>query len=121
MYKARPHRTIPGSFKDNLLLFSGNANPALSKEIARYLETRLGNIEASRFADGEFNIRIEENVRGKDCFVIQPTCRPANENIIELLLTIDALLRASAAKITAVIPYFGYAGADRKTAPRMPI
>lgn len=107
--------------KDNLLLFTGNAHAELSKEIARYLETRLGRAEMTRFADGEINVRIEENVRGKDCFVIQPTCRPSNENLMELLLMIDALLRASAGKITAVIPYFGYARADRKTAPRMPI
>ncbi|MBI4370057.1 MAG: ribose-phosphate pyrophosphokinase [Elusimicrobia bacterium] len=111
----------PADVRDNLLLFSGNANKVLAEEIARYLGLGLGRASVGRFADGEVNIQIEDNVRGKDCFLIQPTCRPVNENIMELVLFMDALRRASAAKITAVVPYFGYARADRKTAPRVPI
>ncbi|PCI36019.1 MAG: phosphoribosylpyrophosphate synthetase [Elusimicrobia bacterium] len=104
-----------------LRLFSGNANRPLSEEIAAYLGSELCKTEVGRFADGEINVQIHENVRGKDCYVIQPTCRPANENLMELLIMIDALTRASAGRITAVIPYYGYARADRKSAPRVPI
>ncbi|MBI5209569.1 MAG: ribose-phosphate pyrophosphokinase [Elusimicrobia bacterium] len=104
-----------------LKLFSGNANRPLSEAIAKYLKTDLSSADVGRFADGEISVRIEENVRGCDCYVIQPTCRPANEHLMELLVMLDALRRASAGRITAVIPYFGYARADRKTAPRMPI
>ncbi|MBI4668709.1 MAG: ribose-phosphate pyrophosphokinase [Elusimicrobia bacterium] len=106
---------------DNLMLLAGSANPALAGRIADYLGVALGKVGVGRFADGEVNVHIEENVRGKDCFVVQPTCRPVNESLVELLLLLDALRRASAGKITAVIPYFGYARADRKTAPRVPI
>ncbi|MBI2070448.1 MAG: ribose-phosphate pyrophosphokinase [Elusimicrobia bacterium] len=116
-----PKRAARPNKGDNLLLFSGTANPALAQEIGNYLGRSLGRISLSRFADGEVNVQIEENVRGKDCFVIQPTCRPPNENLVELLLILDTLHRASAGKITAVVPYFGYARADRKTAPRVPI
>jgi ribose-phosphate pyrophosphokinase len=105
----------------SLKIFSGNANLPLSEAICKYLRVPLGKTHVGRFADGEINIQIEENVRGVDCYVIQPTCRPVNENMMELLIMIDALRRASAGRITAVIPYFGYARADRKTAPRMPI
>ena len=104
-----------------LKIFSGNANRPLAEEIARYLRVRLGSARVDRFADGEINAKIEENVRGTDCYVIQPTCRPVNEHIMELLILLDALRRASAGRITAVIPYFGYARADRKTEPRVPI
>ncbi|PIP82795.1 MAG: ribose-phosphate pyrophosphokinase [Elusimicrobia bacterium CG_4_9_14_3_um_filter_62_55] len=104
-----------------LKLFSGNANRPLSEKIASYIGTTVGRAEVGRFADGEINVHIQENVRGKDCYVIQPTCRPANENLMELLIMIDALTRASAGRITAVIPYFGYARADRKSSPRVPI
>ncbi|MBI4678172.1 MAG: ribose-phosphate pyrophosphokinase [Elusimicrobia bacterium] len=104
-----------------LKLFSGNANQPLAEAIARYLGTGLSPAHVTCFADGEISVQIEENVRGCDCYVIQPTCRPVNEHLMELLLMIDALRRASAGRITAVIPYFGYARADRKTAPRMPI
>ncbi len=106
---------------ESFLLFSGTANPQLAEAIARYLKCDLGKSPVMRFADGEVHVKIENNVRGKDCFVIQPTCRPANENLMELLIILDALKRASAGKITAVLPYFGYARADRKTEPRVPI
>ncbi len=104
-----------------LKIFSGNANRPLAEDICRYLGVDLGHAAVGRFADGEINVQIEENVRGCDCYVIQPTCRPVNENMMELLIMMDALRRASAGRITAVIPYFGYARADRKTAPRVPI
>ena len=105
----------------SLKVFSGNANRPLAQDICRYVGTPLGKSHVGRFADGEINVQIDENVRGCDCYVIQPTCRPANENMMELLIMMDALRRASAGRITAVIPYFGYARADRKTAPRVPI
>jgi hypothetical protein len=102
-------------------VFSGNANRPLAEDICKYLGLTLGKSHVGRFADGEINVQIEENVRGQDCYVVQPTCRPTNENLMELLIMVDALRRASAARITAVVPYFGYARADRKTAPRVPI
>jgi ribose-phosphate pyrophosphokinase len=105
----------------HLKIFSGNANRPLAEDICKYLGTTLGSANVGRFADGEINVQIDENVRGCDCYVIQPTCRPVNENLVELLIMIDALRRASAGRITAVVPYFGYARADRKTAPRVPI
>jgi len=105
----------------SLKLFSGNANRPLAEKIAAYLGTTLGASQVGRFADGEIDIHIQENVRGMDCYVIQSTCRPVNENLMELLIMIDALRRASAGRICAVIPYFGYARADRKTQPRVPI
>lgn len=95
-------------------LFSGNGNMALSLEIARQLGINLGKATVSRFADGEANVVIHENVRGKDCYVIQPTCPPVNDNIMELLLMVSTLRRASARRITVVIPYYGYARQDRK-------
>jgi len=105
----------------NLKLFSGNANLPLAAGIAKLLRTRLGNIRVERFADGETNVQVLENVRGCDCYVIEPACPPVNHNVMELLIVIDALKRASAQKITAVIPYYGYGRADRKTCPRVPI
>ncbi len=102
-------------------LFTGNANRPLAEAIAKYTKAPLGKCQVGRFADGEINVHILENVRGCDCYVIQPTCRPVNENMMELLIMIDALRRASAGRINAVIPYFGYARADRKTEPRVPI
>ncbi|MBI4375756.1 MAG: ribose-phosphate pyrophosphokinase [Elusimicrobia bacterium] len=105
----------------HLKVFSGNANRPLAEDICRYLGIPCGNSHVGRFADGEVNVQIDENVRGCDCYVVQPTCRPVNENLVELLVMIDALRRASAGRITAVIPYFGYARADRKTSPRVPI
>jgi len=102
-------------------LFTGNANPELAAEIAKVLDTPLGEARVSRFSDGETFCEIRENVRGLDTYVIQPTCSPVNDNLMELLIMCDALRRASAAAITAVIPYYGYARQDRKVAPRTPI
>ena len=102
-------------------LFSGNSNPALATAIAQCLDVPLGEIYLSRFPDGETAVQILENIRGKDVFIIQSTCSPPNENIMELLIIIDAMRRASASRITAVIPYYGYARQDRKDQPRVPI
>jgi len=102
-------------------LFTGNANPALATEIAKVLDTPLGEARVSRFSDGETFCEIRENVRGLDTYVIQPTCSPVNDNLMELLIMCDALRRASATSITAVMPYYGYARQDRKVAPRTPI
>jgi ribose-phosphate pyrophosphokinase len=102
-------------------LFSGNANLPLAQSIATYLEAPLGKSKVQRFSDGETFCEINENVRGVDAFVIQPTCSPVNDNVMELLIMADTLRRASAATITAVIPYYGYARQDRKIAPRTPI
>ncbi len=104
-----------------LTIFTGNANRELAQAICRYVETPLGRAEVTRFADGEVYVEINENVRGVNCFVVQPTCAPANDNLMELLVMIDALKRASAGSIIAVIPYFGYARQDRKSKPRTPI
>jgi len=104
-----------------LTIFSGNANRPLAEEICRYVEVPLGNATVSSFSDGECWVEINENVRGLDCFVVQPTCPPVNHNIMELLVIIDALKRASAGSIVAIIPYFGYARQDRKVRPRTPI
>jgi ribose-phosphate pyrophosphokinase len=104
-----------------LKLFAGNAHPALAKEIAGVLKTQVGQASVGRFPDGEVEVKITENVRGADCFIIQPTSYPANDNLMELLLMVDALRRASAWRITAVMPYFGYGRQDRKAEPRVPI
>nr|WP_321163123.1 ribose-phosphate diphosphokinase [Methyloglobulus morosus] len=105
-----------------MMVFSGNANLALSEGIVKKLNMRLGMADVGRFSDGEVAIEIEENVRGKDVFVIQPTCSPTNENLMELLVMMDALKRASAARITAVMPYYGYARQDRRSrSARVPI
>lgn len=106
---------------DKLKIFSGRANPALAESICRFLDIKPGQVELSTFADGECYVQILENVRGTDVFVIQPTCSPVNDNLIELLIMLDALRRASAERITAVIPYYGYARQDRKDRPRVPI
>ncbi len=106
---------------DKLTVISGNAHPELAKDICNYLKVKLSKALVSRFSEGEIRIQIDENVRGKDVFVIQPTCPPPNETLMELLIMIDALKRASAQRITAVIPYFGYARQDRKDQPRVPI
>jgi ribose-phosphate pyrophosphokinase len=106
----------------SVMVFSGNANLALSEGIAKKLNMRLGMAAVGRFSDGEVAVEIEENVRGKDVFVIQPTCSPTNENLMELLVMIDALHRASASRITAVMPYYGYARQDRRSrSARVPI
>ena len=99
---------------DSLMIFSGNANPKLAAEVVRHLNISLSRADVGRFSDGEVSVEIQDHVRGKDVFIIQPTCAPANENLIELLVMVDALKRASAARITAVIPYFGYSRQDRR-------
>ena len=105
----------------SISIFSGTANPELTKFIAAALEIPLGRAEITRFSDGEVFARVQENVRGVDVFVVQPTCSPVNDNLVELLVICDALKRASAGSITAVLPYYGYARQDRKVAPRTPI
>lgn len=107
--------------KTELKIFSGSSNPALGQAIADSLGVRRGNVNIGRFADGETIIKLEDDVRGRDCFVVQSTCPPVNENLMELLIFIDCLRRASARRITAVIPYFGYARQDRKAEGRTPI
>ncbi|WQS29340.1 ribose-phosphate pyrophosphokinase [Helicobacter pylori] len=102
-------------------IFSGRAHPVFGKEVARHLGVPLSKAVIGRFSDGEINIQISESVRGKDIFIIQPTCVPVNDNLMELLIMVDALRRSSANSITAVLPYFGYARQDRKAAPRVPI
>ncbi len=105
-----------------LMLFTGNANPRLASDIAGYMKTSMGQAIVGKFSDGEIQIEILENVRGKDVFVVQSTCEPTNDNLMELLLMLDALKRASAQRITAVIPYFGYARQDRRSrSSRVPI
>ncbi len=108
-------------FLNKILLFSGNANPALANAICDYLKLPLSAAEVRRFSDGEIFVEIGENVRGADVFVIQPTCPPVNDHLMELVIIVDALRRASARRITAVMPYYGYARQDRKVAPRTPI
>jgi len=106
----------------NTVLFTGNANPALAQEIASHLGIELGKAMVDRFSDGEVTVEIRQNVRARDVFVLQPTCKPTNENLMELLIMVDALKRASARRITAVIPYFGYARQDRRPrSTRVPI
>lgn len=102
-------------------IFSGTSNPQLTQRMADYLGIPLGKVQITRFPDGETWVKILENVRGKDVFVVQSTCNPANEHLMELLIMIDALRRASAARITAVLPFYGYARQDRKDQPRVPI
>jgi len=99
---------------NNLMVFAGNANPALAEDIAKHLGIPLGDASISKFSDGEISVEIRENVRGKDVFIIQPTCAPTNDSLMELLLVADAMHRASANRITAVVPYFGYARQDRR-------
>jgi ribose-phosphate pyrophosphokinase len=105
----------------SISIFSGSANQPLAAQIAEYLEIPLGRARLARFSDGEIFAEIQENVRGVDVYVVQPTCSPANDNLMELLIIVDALKRASAGSITAVIPYYGYGRQDRKVAPRTPI
>src|SRR4249919_893760 len=106
---------------NDLKIFSGRANPDLARRICEYLGLSLGKISIGNFPDGEISCKIDEDVRGRDVFIVQPTCPPVNENIMELLIMIDSFLRASAYRITAVMPYFGYARQDRKDAGRVPI
>ncbi|MEO1925411.1 MAG: ribose-phosphate diphosphokinase [Gammaproteobacteria bacterium] len=106
----------------NMMIFSGNANPKLSLQAAEYLKMPLGKITVGKFSDGEIMVEINENVRGRDCYIMQPVCMPTNDNLMELLVIADALRRASAARITAVIPYLGYARQDRRSrSSRVPI
>ena len=105
----------------DIKIFAGNSNPKLAHDICRKLGTQLGNAEVGTFSDGEKSVSIYETVRGSDVFVVQSTCSPVNDNLMELLIMIDAMRRASAGRVTAVIPYFGYARQDRKTKPRDPI
>ncbi|GMH36258.1 hypothetical protein BSKO_04126 [Bryopsis sp. KO-2023] len=116
-----PHQLFPGGDGlplSKLKVFSGTANQSLSQEVAHYLGLELGGVKIKRFADGEVYVQIQESIRGCDVFLIQPTCPPVNDNLMELLVMIDACRRASARSITAVIPYYGYARADRKTQGR---
>src|SRR5712671_5418635 len=113
----RPRPRVDEKFK----IFSGTANEPLADEVCQFLGLQRGQAQLTRFADGECYVQIQENVRGADVFVMQPTCRPVDEHLMELMLMIDALKRASARRITAVIPYFGYARQDRKDKPRSPI
>ena len=106
---------------DRLKIFTGNANPALAQEICQALGMEVGRAMVKQFSDGEIYLQIKENVRGEDVFIIQPTCTPVERNLMELLLMMDALKRASAERITAVLPYYGYARQDRKDKPRVPI
>jgi ribose-phosphate pyrophosphokinase len=112
---------MPERAKDELEIFTGSSNPALAREVCEHLKVRLGEAEVGRFPDGEVMVEVRENVRGGDCFVLQSICTPPNDNLMELLLLMDALRRASAKRISAVIPYFGYSRQDRKVAPRVPI
>jgi ribose-phosphate pyrophosphokinase len=105
----------------NLMIFSGRAHPRLAEEIAAHLNRPLGKVHCFNFSDGETSCQLQENVRGSDTFVVQPTCAPVNENLIELLVMLDAVKRASAIRVTAVLPYYGYARADKKDQPRVPI
>lgn len=106
---------------NDLSIFTGNSNGELAQKVSKYLFKELGSSKVNRFSDGEIQIEIEENVRKKDVYIIQSTCSPVNDNLMELLLMIDAMRRSSASRITAVIPYFGYARQDKKVAPRVPI
>jgi ribose-phosphate pyrophosphokinase len=118
MAAAKPIRAM---IHDRLKIFTGNANPALTQEICVALELELGQAMVKQFSDGEIYIQIQENVRGADVFAIQPTCKPIDRSLMELLLMIQALKLASAERITAVLPYYGYARQDRKDKPRVPI
>jgi ribose-phosphate pyrophosphokinase len=111
---SRPAESLSLNSSDTLALFAGNANPPLAHDVAKYLNTPLGRAYVGRFSDGEVNVELMENVRGRDVFIMQSTCPPANDNLMELLIMVDACRRASAARITAVIPYMGYSRQDRR-------
>jgi len=104
-----------------LKIFTGSANPTLAESVAAYLDSEVGKVSVGTFSDGETQVEVRENVRGMDCFVLQPTSQPANTHLMELLIMVDALRRSSARRITAVIPYYGYSRQDRKVSPRVPI
>src|SRR5215813_3684618 len=111
---ARPAENLHLSNSDTLALFAGNANPPLAHDVAKHLGMPLGRVAVGRFSDGEVNVELMENVRGRDVFILQPTSPPANDNLMELLIMVDACRRASAARITAVVPYMGYSRGDRR-------
>src|SRR5437879_12799823 len=124
MFDSFPHISrgyTDRSVKDEIKIVTGSANRPLAEAIGRYVDVPLGQAEIGRFSDGEVQVEITENVRGGDVFVIQSTCTPGNDHLMELLLMLDAFKRASARRITAVVPYYGYARQDRKVAPRVPI
>ena len=106
---------------NDFAVFTGNSNPILAKKICKYLGVQLGGAKVKTFSDGEIQIEIEETVRGKDIFIVQSTCPPVNDNLVELLLMIDAFKRSAASRITAVMPYYGYSRQDKKVVPRVPI
>ena len=106
---------------DKIKIFTGSANPVLAEEMCRHLGLRLADVRLKQFADGEITLQILENVRGADCFIVQPTCKPVEFHLMEILLMIDALKRSSARTVTAVLPYYGYARQDRKDKPRVPV
>lgn len=106
---------------NDFAVFTGNSNPVLTKKICKYLDVQLGGAKVKTFSDGEIQIEIEETVRGKDIFIVQSTCPPVNDNLVELLLMIDAFKRSAASRITAVMPYYGYSRQDKKVVPRVPI
>ena len=110
-----------GMTANGLTILTGNSNPSFAEAMARYLNVRVAAMTVKRFADGEVSVEIEENIRGRDVFVVQSTCTPVNENLMELLIIMDAVKRASSGRLTVVLPYFGYARQDRKVAPRTPI
>lgn len=116
-----PSSAAPGEVPEKLRVFSGNSNPELTREIVEILGLGLGQAEISRFANGEIKVIINESVRGNDVFIVQPICNPVNDSLMELLILVDAMRRASASRITAVIPHYGYARQDRKTRGREPI
>src|ERR1700690_2422038 len=118
MAAAKPVRMMD---PERVKIFTGNANAPLAREICEFLALPMSAASVKNFADGEIYLQIQENVRGADVFVVQPTCKPVDRNLMELLLMMDALKRASADRITAVLPYYGYARQDRKDRPRMPI
>ena len=109
------------SLNDSLKIFSGSAHPALTNKICKYLGLPAGRVKISAFPDGETFVKLEDDVRGRDCFIVQPTCKPVNDNLMELLIFVDCMRRASAQRITVVLPYFGYARQDRKDEGRVPI
>ena len=121
MKRNNPGGQKMSSYSEQLKIFAGNSHPELAQDLCEYLGTELVNADVTRFKDGEIGVRTHETVRGADVFVIQPTSPPVNENLMELLVIIDALRRASARRITAVMPYYGYARQDRKARPRDPI
>ena len=120
--KIQPNQSGEEMAFDSLMVFTGNANPEMAQRVAKHLDTALGNASVKKFSDGEVAVELLENVRGRDVFILQPTCAPTNDNLMEILTMADALKRASAGRITAAIPYFGYARQDRRPrSARVPI